>query len=173
MSYENLYLSITSKTTITDQIICSDERFSTFCELINEYDLVDYLLSNAFTLTVFAPTNSAFKAMKDNELLDFDDLTREQSIYVLLYHFVVVVAEETVYTYSDLECSGLLKTANGESSRTKCDKDDNKYQRGPMQKDDMIPKIDVADVEACNGIVHVVDQVILPNLEKMPTSFLS
>ena len=42
-----------------------------------------------------------------------------------------------------------------------------------MQKDDMIPKIDVADVEACNGIVHVVDQVILPNLEKMPTSFLS
>lgn len=42
-----------------------------------------------------------------------------------------------------------------------------------MQKDDVISKIDVADVEACNGIVHVVDQVILPNLEKMPTSFLS
>jgi hypothetical protein len=37
--------------------------------------------------------------MKDNELLDFDELTREQSIYVLLYHFVVVVAEETVYTF--------------------------------------------------------------------------
>lgn len=96
---KKIYLSITSKATITDQIICSDDRFSTFCDLINEYDLVDYFLSNAFTLTVFPTTKNAFKAMKDNELLDFDELTREQSIYVLLYHFVVVVAEETVYTF--------------------------------------------------------------------------
>lgn len=110
--------------------------------------------------------------MKDNGLLDFDELTREQSLYVLLYHVVVVVVEEIVYTYSNLECGGLLKTANGESSRTKCYKDD-KFQRGPMQNDDMLPKITAADVEACNGIIHVVDQVILPNLGKLPSSFLS
>ena len=155
-----------------DQIICSDDRFSTFCDLINKYDLVDYFLSNSFSLTVFAPTSKAFKSIKDNGLLDFGELTREQSLYVLLYHVVVVVAEETVHTYSNLECGGLLKTANGESSRTKCYEDD-KFQRGPMQNDDMLPKITTVDVEACNGIIHAVDQVILPNLEKVPSSFFS
>mmetsp|Transcript_30619 Transcript_30619/g.35193 ORF Transcript_30619/g.35193 Transcript_30619/m.35193 type:complete len:582 (+) Transcript_30619:651-2396(+) len=154
------------------QIICSDDRFSTFCDLINKYDLVDYFLSNSFSLTVFAPTSKAFKSIKDNGLLDFGELTREQSLYVLLYHVVVVVAEETVHTYSNLECGGLLKTANGESSRTKCYEDD-KFQRGPMQNDDMLPKITTVDVEACNGIIHAVDQVILPNLEKVPSSFFS
>jgi hypothetical protein len=50
---------------------------------------------------------------------------------------------------------------NGEDSRTVC-KGDAIYQKGGGNTDDALPQIISADIVACNGVVHVVDNVMLP-----------
>ena len=165
-----------------------------FCGLINQYELMDYFSSDTFALTVFVPTNEAwlrYISWSEVGLLSagpartFDELTQEQFIYVLLYHLVVGAdADDTdnaddgkdanvVYTYSDLECGGTLSTANGRDSRTKCYGDGIKYQKGPRQVEAMLPTIDIHSVPCRDGIVHAVDQVIMPNFEEIPKNFFS
>jgi len=147
-------------------LLCSFDNFSNFCELIDELDLDDLFSPIADNLlTVFAPNNKAFEALEGNEEFDFNTLTTKQSIYVLLYH--VVAMEGNSLTYADLECGLTTETLNGESARTKCSGDD-KFQRGPKQMDNRLPKIIVPNIDVCNGVVHVVDHVILPNLDKIP-----
>lgn len=151
----------------TMNVLCDDERFTRFCNLIEQFDLSDFFLPTRDTsLAVFAPTDDAFKALEGNEDFDFDMMTIQESIYVLLYH--VVRIEDSTLAFTNIECSGLLKTTNGESTRTKCEGDD-KFQRGPKQMENQLPKIIVPYMEACQAIVLGVDHVILPNLDKMPS----
>ena len=110
------------------------------------------------TWTVFAPTDEAFGAIEDAaetfDFLDLDDM--------LQFHAVAGAR----ITFADLPCTELTEMANGETSRTKCSRNGTiKYQRGPGQMDGMLPKIVAKDVEVCNGIIHVVDNVMLPNFE--------
>lgn len=148
-------------------ILCDDDRFSNFCELIYKFDLVNLFLPTADdSLTVFAPTDEAFEALEDNEEFGPEVLTYDQSIYILLYH--VINSEGSALAYGDLMCSALIETANGKSTRTMCT-GAGKYQRGPKQMDNMLPKIVVPDIEACDGVIHLLDNVILPNLKQMFT----
>ncbi len=50
---------------------------------------------------------------------------------------------------------------NGKDSRTIC-KDGTTYQKGGGNSDDAKPEIISADIEACNGVIHVVSEVMLP-----------
>ena len=209
-------------TTTTAEIICSDpeQRFSIFCDLIKEFDLLpaeqDYLLlfsdnendnendngngndGNGNTvvdgssiigggggITVFAPTDKAFALkemadrLEDHSTSSSSELgSLEELEYVLLYH--VVVAKD-IFTFDNLRCQGLVETLNGQNSRTKCDNDNDndndnvtKYQKGTSNDNDditMLPKIIEADIMACNnGIVHVVDHVLMPDLDQMPAA---
>jgi len=135
------------------EFACNDENFSSFCIFFDVYS-AENDLGNA--LTFFLPTNDAFEAMDKN----FDKLTFEENESVLSYHII----NEIVH-FDELICKGLIVTANGKESRTKCIGDD-KYQRGQNQMDNMLPKIIIHDVQVCNGIVHVVDHVLMPKLEK-------
>ena len=110
------------------------------------------------TWTIFAPTDTAFNAIEDAE--DFD-LDVEQIGALLQYHVVV----DKVITFKELPCTDLTEMSNGETSRTKCSNGD-KYQRGPGQLDGMLPKIVMKDVKVCNGIVHVVDNAMIPEFDK-------
>jgi len=116
------------------------------------------------SLTVFVPTNAAFEALEGNEDFDFSPLTSKQSIYVLMYH--VIIAEENALYYKDLECGGLTRTANRQTVRPKCDQGA-KFQRGSKQLEDKIPEIILRDIEICNGVIHGVDNVIWPNLDRL------
>lgn len=51
--------------------------------------------------------------------------------------------------------------ANGKFTRTVC-KDHDVFQRGAGNTKADMPKIIGADVMACNGVIHVIDEVILP-----------
>lgn len=139
--------------TLKAEFACNDENFSSFCIFFDVYS-AENDLGNA--LTFFLPTNDAFEAMDKN----FDKLTFEENESVLSYHII----NEIVH-FDELICKGLIVTANGKESRTKCIGDD-KYQRGQNQMDNMLPKIIIHDVQVCNGIVHVVDHVLMPKLEK-------
>jgi transforming growth factor-beta-induced protein len=135
------------------------------CATLQETGL-DSVLSSAGPFTVFAPTNEAFEALErspmDARIHDVDTLTD-----ILLYH---VVADNSVLPSGDLACQGHVPMANGDVTKTVCHPSSGRvYQIGrgnvaSHQRSSSYPEIVEADVEACNGIVHVVDNVILPKL---------
>jgi len=156
--------------------VCSNAEFSHFCGLINQFDLVNLFSPTASnSLTVFLPVNEAFEALKGNEDFDLYTLPSKQSIFVLLSHviskennlFHIATLRDNVLTYDDLICGELTEMTNGEATRTKCSGDEKKFQKGPKQMDNRLPEIIVANIDVCKGIVHVVDNVILPNLDKV------
>jgi transforming growth factor-beta-induced protein len=136
------------------EIACGTDDFSTLCTAVTAVGLGD-ALSGDGPWTVFAPTNAAFEAL-DQDLLaavlaDADLLTS-----VLLFHAV-----DKVLFAHDLECSHLVHMASGGDSRHVCT-DDGVFQKGSGNPRTAMPKIVDADIGACNGVIHVVDQVMLP-----------
>jgi uncharacterized surface protein with fasciclin (FAS1) repeats len=136
----------------------SNPDFSTLVEAVVKAGLVDALRGTDPEMTVFAPTNAAFdaaaKALLENpeatgselvEALDVPTLTA-----VLLYHVVGAV----VYS-SEVE-EGSVPTLNGASATVSI---------GEMGLMIDGANIIATDVEASNGVIHVIDQVILPPAE--------
>merc|ERR1712161_145756 len=93
-----------------------------------------------------------------NNVADNDNALTE----LLLFH---LVGGNTVLAANELPCvagSNLIIMANGESSRTHCEqKTIPVSQKGQYNSKTNSPKIIRADIQACNGIVHIIDQVML------------
>jgi uncharacterized surface protein with fasciclin (FAS1) repeats len=116
-------------------------------------------------LTVFAPTNGAFRRLVKvltgergepievlPELVGLDGVRD-----ILLYH----VVGETVFA-ADLPCpDGLILTVLGQKNQVHCS-DDKIEIFGPGNDGvGVFPEIIATDIEACNGVIHVLDFVIL------------
>ena len=58
--------------------------------------------------------------------------------------------------------------ATEESTRTICKRDTGfiLYQKGYGNSDNNKPQVIKSDIDACNGIIHVVNKVILPQFKK-------
>ena len=133
----------------------------------DDMTLFEFVNDPEATITAFAPTDDAFAELS---LISGDVDVKD----VLLFHAVLGT---TIYA-KDLSCErggdrNLIQMANGENSRTICDFADDItviYQKGPGNARDNMPMIIAADVEACNGIIHVVDRVMLPNLDDIQGS---
>ena len=118
-------------------------------------------LSGTGPFTVFAPTNAAFVALLDtlgddyNSLADFD--TNEEKdllVSILTYH---VVAGTAAFS-SNLTEGQMIETFQGESVTIS-------IKDGTVHIDDATEtnaSVVLADVEASNGVVHVIDKVLLP-----------
>jgi transforming growth factor-beta-induced protein len=135
-----------------DDIACGTDDFSTLCSLLTDYDLA--LTLSRGNWTVFAPTNAAFEELE--EILA--TLEEETFINVLLYHTV----PNKVLLSDDLNCGELLEMANGKDTRTKCDDGKVTYQVGSGNPDDSEPAFVEVDIVACNGVIHILDKVMLP-----------
>ena len=142
--------------------------------MIHKYELTDLLepTEDDKPLTLFVPDNNSFDALEgdevfgfDSETKEFNSLTRDETIFVLKNHIVNLEAQS--YSYSDLECGQLSRTANLQSIRTAC-RQNLKYQRGPSQTEENLARISLPNMNVCNdGIVHVVNNVVLPNLNQI------
>jgi uncharacterized surface protein with fasciclin (FAS1) repeats len=99
-------------------------------------------------LTVFAPTNEAFTAALDELGITVDDLVADRDMLqsILLYH--VVEGEVT----SDMLEAGEVTTLNGATVTIS-------LEDGVMVNDATVV---MPDVQASNGVVHVIDSVLLP-----------
>jgi uncharacterized surface protein with fasciclin (FAS1) repeats len=119
--------------------------FSTFMDAVHESGLWK-VLAHGGPYTVFAPTDAAF-AKLDPEKLDalMHDKTRLRE--VLAHH--VVPGRMFV---ADVK-TGPQRTVNGESVRL--------ITRGNAMLVDGV-QVTVADVSASNGVIHVIDEVIMP-----------
>ena len=76
---------------------------------------------------------------------------------VLLYHTVA----DKVVSPDDLVCGDLLTMTNGKDTRTLCN-GDRTFQNGAGNDKKESPEIVGGDVKACNGLIYVIDGVILP-----------
>lgn len=132
--------------TVVD-IALSSEDFSTLVAALQKADLVDTLKGEG-PFTVFAPTNAAFeKLLSDLDITAGDLLNQPDLSKVLLYH---VVAGEVLST--DLEDSMEAETINGESITID-------LSDGVKINDSTVTS---ADLKASNGVVHVIDTVLVP-----------
>ena len=122
--------------------------FETLVAAVTAADLVDTLKSEG-PFTVFAPTDEAFAALPEGtvETLLMPE-NKDQLIAVLTYH---VVPGKVMST--DLTDDMTAATVQGGDITIDLD-------NGVMVND---ASVTAADIEASNGVIHVIDKVILPN----------
>ncbi|MEO1701926.1 MAG: fasciclin domain-containing protein [Pseudomonadota bacterium] len=120
--------------------------FETLVAAVQAAGLVDTLKGEG-PFTVFAPTDDAFAALGDTvqELLKPEN--KDQLIAILTYH---VVAGKVMST--DLTDDMMAATVQGEEITIDLD-------NGVMVND---ANVVTADIETSNGVIHVIDKVILP-----------
>ena len=106
------------------------------------------VLANPGPLTVFAPTNEAFAKLPEGTV---DNLLKPENKKTLM-RIITHHATPGTYTLEDLEDGMVLGQATGVNVTVEM-KDDVYYVGGA--------KI-LGSVDASNGIVHVVDEVLLP-----------
>jgi transforming growth factor-beta-induced protein len=128
-------------------IAIANENFSTLVSAVVKAGLVD-ALSGEGPFTVFAPTNAAFDALfAELGIAGIDDLTAEELTPILLYH---VVSGNVLST--DL-ANGEVPTLKEGSSITV------DLSSGVMINESNVV---AADVQGANGVIHVIDKVLLP-----------
>ena len=130
--------------------IAANPTLSTLSSLIQTAGLTD-TLKGAGPFTVFAPTNEAFKAVPANtlEALGKDPVALKG---VLTYH---VVAAKVMA--ADVK-NGKVKTVNGAEIELS--------KAGDFVTVGESAIVTQADIAASNGVVHVIDAVLLPPAKK-------
>lgn len=139
------------------EIAISDERFSILVEAVSKAGLVDALSAEG-PYTVFAPTNDAFnKLFKDLGVESVDDLSAEQLTPILLYHVLngKVMSEDVktsqVKTLNDKAWMNIEAGSDGVTI-------------------DETSTVIIADVEGSNGVIHVIDRVLIPETKTTKSS---
>jgi uncharacterized surface protein with fasciclin (FAS1) repeats len=149
-------LSFSQSATVVDIIVNSEDHTLLEAAVV-EAGLVDALSDTTGTFTVFAPTDSAFITLATELNLEVEDLLELPNLTdILLYHvlpevylgevllppsinsmLITLLPEEPMYIQSD-GTTVTIATANGYAS------------------------VIVTDLIADNGVVHVIDAVLLP-----------
>ncbi len=152
--------------TITDIVVESagmeeDAEFTVLLAAVSQADLAEALAGEG-PFTVFAPTDAAFAAALEALGITAEDLLASEDLAsILLYH--VVGGEEALYSNdvaAALAEAGdkgiMIETLNGASITVTAD-EDGIYVDGAQ--------IIMTDILASNGVIHVIDAVILPPAE--------
>ncbi len=143
--------------TIAD-IAIGNEVFSILVDALTRANLVDAVSDENATLTVFAPTNNAFTALlNDLGFADLDALEAglgtEGLANVLLYHVLgtTVLSADVTTGY----VSSLATNANDNNLSMYINTSGGVSINGSAN-------VITPDIEASNGVIHVIDAVILP-----------
>jgi uncharacterized surface protein with fasciclin (FAS1) repeats len=117
---------------------------------------LDKALASEGPFTIFAPTDEAFAALPEGTV---EELLKPQNraalVKILTYH--VVPGENTSKTLT----SGEAETLEGAAVEVKVS------SNGVMVNDATVVK---ADIQASNGVIHVIDKVIMPPIEEKPST---
>ncbi len=132
------------------EVASGNEDFSTLVAAVAAADLVE-ALSGEGPFTVFAPTNAAFEAALEALGLTAEELLADTETLtsVLLYHVVAGEARA-----ADLEDGQELETLQGGVIVVGVSDDG-------VTLNETVTVV-AADVEASNGVIHVIDGVLLP-----------
>jgi uncharacterized surface protein with fasciclin (FAS1) repeats len=142
-------------TTVVD-IAAGDENFSTLVTAVGEAGLVE-TLEGTGPFTVFAPTNAAFEQALIDLGITVDELLASPDLgAILTYHVVAgkLMAADVVAAINAGGGTAVVDTVNGESITVE-------LIGGDVVINGTATVIQT-DLEADNGVVHVIDAVLLP-----------
>ncbi|MCG1037042.1 fasciclin domain-containing protein [Polaribacter sargassicola] len=147
-----------SKNIVENAINSKDH--TTLVAAVKAADLVDVLKSDG-PFTVFAPTNKAFSMLPDGTvetLLKPENKMKLQTI--LKYHVVAGKwnAKDILKLIKKGNGKAMIKTVSG-GTITAWKKDGNVYI---SDENGGKAKVTIADVNQSNGVIHVIDAVLLP-----------
>ncbi|MEH2063300.1 MAG: fasciclin domain-containing protein [Nostoc sp.] len=138
-------------------LAASSSSFTTLTSLLKTSGLAD-VLQQAGPYTVFAPTDQAFAALPAATLQELQQPeNREALIKILRYHVL-----PGAVTASQLS-SGELKTVEDKPVNIQIDRANNQVSVNNA-------RVIQADVKASNGIIHAINQVLIPpdvNISKL------
>lgn len=131
--------------TVVDLAI-DNSNFSILVEAVVKAGLAETLMGDG-PFTIFAPTNAAFEELfAQLNISGVQDLTKDQLVPILLYHVVSGNVRST-----DLSTSKVA-TLNGDIS----------INVGSTVTINESTNVLLTDVQGVNGVVHVIDKVLLP-----------
>ena len=124
-------------------------QFTTLAAALKAADLVGTLKGDG-PFTVFAPTDAAFAALPEGTVESLlKPENRDQLVAILTYHVV-----PGKVTAADVVKLDEAKTVNGSKVAIRAENGNVRINDATVVK---------ADIGASNGIIHVIDTVILPN----------
>jgi uncharacterized surface protein with fasciclin (FAS1) repeats len=129
-------------------IAASDDQFSTLVAAVSAAGLVDTLKGDG-PFTVFAPTNAAFEALPAGTVENLlKPENKDQLIKILTYHVVpgAVTSDQLAGQRMD------VATVQGQTVHID-GRNGVKVNRS---------RVTTADIIASNGVIHVIDRVLLP-----------
>jgi transforming growth factor-beta-induced protein len=131
--------------TVVD-IALKNESFSILVQAVAKAGLVE-TLNGPGPFTIFAPTNAAFEELFNKlGVSGINDLTAEQLIPVLTYHVV------SGNVRSSMLMAGPVATLNGNIE----------VRLSPSPAINNTSNIIATDVQGSNGVIHVIDEVLIP-----------
>jgi len=142
------------------EVAQGDESFSTLVEAVTAADLVT-ALSGEGPFTVFAPTNDAFAKLPDGTVEQLTTEDTEKLASILQYHVVDGNVDAATLTAAIEEAGeeGYTVTTLGGGTFTATIVD------GSVMLTDAagnMATVTATDVQASNGVVHVIDTVLMP-----------
>jgi uncharacterized surface protein with fasciclin (FAS1) repeats len=139
-----------TSTTASDNIVLVAQGtpdLSTLVEALSAAELAK-TLEGPGPYTVFAPTNQAFEALGGTLDTLLEPKNQEELAEILTYH--VIPGELTA---SELSDGQMLETVQGDSLEVKVNGEEVTVNGATVV---------TPDVEASNGVVHVIDEVLTP-----------
>jgi len=137
------------------QVAAADSQLSTLVTLVKKAGLVMTLSSPGAHLTVFAPDNAAFAALKKADPMTFNAVATTPALLkkVLTYH-VLASEVEAPAAIALADKHGSVATVEGEKIALSV-KGGNLFLNGSAE-------VTKADVSASNGVIHIIDAVLVP-----------
>jgi len=129
-------------------VAAGNADFSTLVSALRAADLVE-ALQGAGPFTVFAPNNAAFAKLPPGTLEDLLKPENKKKLAGILKNHVI----EGKVMAADVK-SGAVKTLDGEKVEVAVE--NGKVGFGGAQ-------VIATDIEASNGVIHVIDTVVLPD----------
>ncbi len=138
------------------QVAVKSGKFPTLVKAVETAGLVEFL-SSPGQYTVFAPSEEAFKAIPKSTL-DSLMADKEKLADLLRYHVI-----DGKYMSKDVSMSirgtGTVEMATLHGEPVKIHGDRTTEKRIKVNDANIV----TSDIEASNGVIHVIDKVIMPN----------
>lgn len=142
------------------EVAMGSDQHTTLVAAIKAAELVSALQSEG-PFTVFAPTNAAFDKLPDGTLSTLlQPENKEMLTNILTYHVVPASLDSKAVVKAIEAGNGKaeVKTLSGDTL-TATLKDGSVYL---MDENGNMSKVTAVDIEASNGVIHVINTVVLP-----------
>jgi len=135
-----------------EEVVCMKPELSTFCSLLNKTGSVNRLIHDN-SLTVFAPTNDAFNKLPQETLSWLLSVNGTRDLREIVnYHLV----QNTTFYSAGIRHSMTFESSDHAHDVLMLLED---YSGGVSINN---AKISQVDISATNGVLHVIDDVLIP-----------